>query len=92
MITSIISYIYIERECSIQRNHQKIIEEAPAIFLTPELRQNLLDAALRIGKAVNYSGAGTVEFLIDESGNFFLYGNESPHSGGTCRDGTGNRY
>lgn len=61
-----------ERECSIQRNHQKIIEEAPAISLTPELRQNLLDAALRIGKAVNYSGAGTVEFLVDESGNFFF--------------------
>jgi len=61
-----------ERECSIQRNHQKIIEEAPAIFLTPELRDNLLAAALKIGKSVGYSGAGTVEFLIDESGNYFF--------------------
>ena len=61
-----------ERECSIQRNHQKIIEEAPAIFLTPELRDNLLAAALKIGKSVGYMGAGTVEFLIDESGNYFF--------------------
>ncbi len=61
-----------ERECSIQRNHQKIIEEAPAIFLVPELRNNLFSAALKIGKAVNYTGAGTIEFLIDESGNYFF--------------------
>ena len=61
-----------ERECSIQRNHQKIIEEAPAIFLTPELRDKLLSAAVKIGKAVKYSGAGTVEFLVDESGDFFF--------------------
>jgi acetyl/propionyl-CoA carboxylase alpha subunit len=61
-----------ERECSIQRNHQKIIEEAPAIFLSPELRAMILSAALKIGKAVNYSGAGTVEFLVDESGNYFF--------------------
>jgi acetyl/propionyl-CoA carboxylase alpha subunit len=61
-----------ERECSIQRNHQKILEEAPAIFLTAELRENLLSAALKIGKAIKYSGAGTVEFLIDETGNFFF--------------------
>ena len=61
-----------ERECSIQRNHQKIIEEAPAIFLSPDLRQRILSAALTLGKAVAYSGAGTVEFLVDESGNFFF--------------------
>ena len=61
-----------ERECSIQRNHQKIIEEAPAIFLTSIMRDNLYAAALKIGKAVNYTGAGTVEFLIDESGNYFF--------------------
>ena len=61
-----------ERECSIQRNHQKIIEETPAIFLSQELRSQILDAALVIGKAVNYSGAGTVEFLIDEQGNYFF--------------------
>ena len=61
-----------ERECSIQRNHQKIIEEAPAIFLSAELRPEILEAALKIGKAVNYSGAGTVEFLVDKSGNYFF--------------------
>ncbi len=61
-----------ERECSIQRNHQKIIEEAPALFLTPELRAEILAAAVKIGKAVNYTGAGTVEFLVDETGNFFF--------------------
>ena len=61
-----------ERECSIQRNHQKIIEEAPAVFLTPDLRASLLAAALKIGKAVNYNGAGTIEFLVDESGNYFF--------------------
>ncbi len=61
-----------ERECSIQRNHQKIIEEAPAIFLTTDLREKLLSAALKIGEAINYSGAGTVEFLIDGSGNYYF--------------------
>lgn len=61
-----------ERDCTIQRNHQKIIEEAPAAWLNPELRHEILTAALKIGKAVNYSGAGTVEFLIDEMGNFFF--------------------
>jgi len=61
-----------ERECSIQRNHQKIIEEAPANFLSHELRSKILDAALKIGKAVSYSGAGTVEFLIDEHENYFF--------------------
>jgi len=61
-----------ERECSVQRNHQKIIEEAPASFLTPGLRDQILNAALKIGKAVNYSGAGTIEFLIDESGNYYF--------------------
>ncbi len=61
-----------ERDCSIQRNHQKIIEEAPATWLKSGLRNDLVTAALKIGKAVNYSGAGTVEFLIDQPGNFFF--------------------
>ena len=61
-----------ERECSIQRNHQKIIEEAPAIFLTPELRETILNAAMKLAKGVAYSGAGTVEFLIDEAGNYYF--------------------
>lgn len=61
-----------ERECSIQRNHQKIVEEAPALFLSPGLRTEILTAALKIGKAVNYTGAGTVEFLVDENGNYYF--------------------
>jgi len=61
-----------ERECSIQRNHQKILEEAPAQFLSPSLRSELLMAALKIGSAVNYTGAGTVEFLVDESGKYYF--------------------
>ena len=61
-----------ERECSVQRNHQKIIEEAPASFLSAEIRNEILSAAVKLGKAVNYSGAGTVEFLVDGSGTFFF--------------------
>lgn len=61
-----------ERECSIQRNHQKIVEEAPALFLSQELRDNLLSAAIQIGRATGYTGAGTVEFLVDKSGNYFF--------------------
>ena len=61
-----------ERECSIQRNHQKIVEESPAIFLSPELREKLLSDAVKIGKSVDYTGAGTVEFLVDEAGNYFF--------------------
>ena len=54
-----------ERDCTIQRRHQKIIERAPAPYATPEIRAALCDAALKIGKATNYVGAGTVEFLLD---------------------------
>ena len=61
-----------ERECSIQRNHQKIIEEAPALFLSTDLREKILSDAVKIGKAVNYSGAGTVEFLVEETGNYYF--------------------
>ena len=61
-----------ERECSIQRNHQKIIEEGPAVFLSEALRNKLLAAAVKIGNALNYSGAGTVEFLVDDSEAFYF--------------------
>ncbi len=54
-----------ERDCSVQRRHQKVVELAPAPNLDPELRDGILDAALKIGRAVNYSCAGTVEFLVD---------------------------
>ncbi|MEJ6617479.1 MAG: acetyl-CoA carboxylase biotin carboxylase subunit [Crocinitomicaceae bacterium] len=61
-----------ERECSIQRRHQKVIEEAPSAALTPELRKEMGEAAVKVCKACNYSGAGTVEFLIDADLKFYF--------------------
>lgn len=61
-----------ERECSIQRRHQKLVEEAPSSILTPELRQKMGKAAVDVAKACNYTGAGTVEFLMDEKLNFYF--------------------
>jgi acetyl-CoA carboxylase, biotin carboxylase subunit len=61
-----------ERDCSIQRRHQKLLEEAPSPFLTPKLRQKMGQAAILAGKCINYVGAGTVEFLVDKSGDFYF--------------------
>lgn len=61
-----------ERECSIQRNNQKLIEESPSPAVTPELRAKLMETAARAAKAVNYVNAGTVEFLLDQAGNFYF--------------------
>ena len=61
-----------ERDCSIQRRHQKVIEEAPCPVMTPNLRQAMGEAALKAGRAVNYVGAGTVEFLLDRNGQFYF--------------------
>lgn len=61
-----------ERECSIQRRHQKIVEEAPSSVLTPELRQRMGEAAVLAAKSCNYIGAGTVEFLVDKNFNFYF--------------------
>lgn len=61
-----------ERECSIQRRHQKLVEESPSPIITPELRQQMGDAAIRGAEAVNYEGAGTVEFLVDADRNFYF--------------------
>ncbi|MCX7670236.1 MAG: acetyl-CoA carboxylase biotin carboxylase subunit [Anaerolineae bacterium] len=61
-----------ERECSIQRRHQKLIEEAPSVAVTPELRAAMGEVAVRAARAVNYTNAGTIEFLLDRSGNFYF--------------------
>ncbi len=61
-----------ERECSIQRRHQKLIEESPSAALTPELRRRICDAAVKAAKAVGYYNAGTIEFLLDKRGDFFF--------------------
>ena len=61
-----------ERDCSIQRRHQKLIEEAPCPVLTPELREEMGACAVAAAKAVNYSSAGTVEYLLDSDGSFYF--------------------
>ncbi len=61
-----------ERECSIQRRHQKVVEEAPSSVLTQELREEMGKCAVLVAKACNYAGAGTVEFLLDENLNFYF--------------------
>lgn len=61
-----------ERECSIQRRHQKVIEEAPSSVLTPAMRKEMGEAAVEVAKSCNYRGAGTVEFLVDKHRNFYF--------------------
>ena len=61
-----------ERECSVQRRHQKVVEEAPSAVLTPELRKRMGEAAVAVARSVDYTGAGTVEFLLDSSMEFYF--------------------
>jgi acetyl-CoA carboxylase, biotin carboxylase subunit len=61
-----------ERDCSIQRRHQKLVEETPSPFMTDELRQKMGEAAIKAAKAVNYEGVGTVEFLVDKNRDFYF--------------------
>lgn len=61
-----------ERECSVQRRHQKVVEEAPSACLTPEIREAMGQCAVQVAKSCNYHGAGTVEFIVDEKLNFYF--------------------
>jgi len=63
---------FVERECSIQRRHQKVLEESPSVAIRPEVRLALMDAAARVGRHVGYTSAGTIEFLLDASERFYF--------------------
>jgi acetyl-CoA carboxylase biotin carboxylase subunit len=63
---------FVERECSIQRRHQKVVEETPSLAVSPDLRRAITSAAAAIARAVGYTNAGTIEFLLDEDGRFYF--------------------
>jgi acetyl-CoA carboxylase, biotin carboxylase subunit len=63
---------FVERECSIQRRHQKVVEESPSLAVSPELRRRMTTAAALVARAVGYTNAGTIEFLLDDSGQFYF--------------------
>ena len=80
-----------ERECSIQRRHQKVIEEAPSPFLDEKTRAAMGAQAVALAKAVGYDSAGTVEFIVDGAAQFLFPGNEHPPAGRASGDGTDHR-
>ena len=63
---------FVERECSIQRRHQKVVEESPSIAITPRLRRRIAEAAASVARTVHYTNAGTIEFLLDEDDSFYF--------------------
>jgi acetyl-CoA carboxylase biotin carboxylase subunit len=63
---------FVERECSIQRRHQKVLEESPSVVVTGELRRRMADAAVAVARATGYTNAGTIEFLVDREQNFYF--------------------
>jgi acetyl-CoA carboxylase biotin carboxylase subunit len=63
---------FVERECSIQRRHQKVVEESPSVAVTPALRREMAAAAVAVARTVGYTNAGTIEFLLDEDGRFYF--------------------
>ena len=71
-----------ERDCSIQRRHQKLIEIAPSLVLTPEKREAMGEVAKKAAREINYHTVGTVEFLVDRGSQLLFSGNEYPDSGG----------
>ena len=63
---------FVERECSIQRRHQKVVEESPSLAVSPDLRARMASAAASVARGVNYTNAGTIEFLLDDDGSFYF--------------------
>ena len=80
-----------ERECSVQRRHQKVLEEAPCSFVDPDMRRRMGEVAVQVAKAANYCNAGTIEFLVDAAEELLLPRDEHPSPGRASGHRTGHR-